>query len=292
MEVNLGDTIILAPKITYNYDALYEWRKNGILLEESGQILTDTATNLGSIEYFFKVTTPYGIDSMYIPVDVIILANFDELAFSVETDTFNVGAFPDNGFTHKGLFFPNTYTNDTIWTGFGLSNIGVKSSDYEDITPHSVYNNQDQSDYFLLVRLPNGLESSPSIISFNDGKDHLLKSVEINNTTLGRYLMKFGTDHYERMGGSGSNLADWCKITITGITTNGQTTSSIEFFLADYRFENNKRDYIVEEWTTIDLSTLGEVNKIQISISSSKTDENGNGITPEMFCIDNLKVFT
>ena len=292
IEVNLGDTIILEPKITYNYESQYEWRKNGILLEESNQTLTDTASSLGSLEYFFKVTTPYGQDSMYISVDVIILADFDDLALSTEADTFKIGSFPDNGFFHKDLFFPNSFTNDTTWEGFGFSNIGLKSSEYEDITQYSVYDTQDQSDYFLLVRHPNGSESEEPTISFTDGKNHTLKSIDINNSTLSRYLMKFGTDQFERMGGSSSDIDDWCKVTITGINVEGQITSSIEFFLADYRFENYKRDYIIEEWTSLDLGDLGEVNKIRFSISSSKTDGDGNMITPEMFCIDNLKILT
>jgi|GEM_PF-633660 len=291
IEVNLGDTISLQPRITYNFDASYEWRKNNIALDHTGQFLLDTANNLGSIEYFFKVTTPYGSDSMVIPVDVIILADFNSLALSTEVDTFWVGSDSKEGFTHKELFFPNQYTNDTIWEGFGYSNMGSKSTVIENIEPFSVYDTQDKKDYFALVRVPNKSEPPAPTVYFNDDRDHQLKSIDVNNTTLGHYMMDFGTDEFERMGGQGSEKPDWFKLIITGINAEGEITSSIDFFLADYRFDNNKRDYIVEEWTTIDLSELGPVNKIQFSVSSSKTNGNGDMITPEMFCIDNLKIY-
>lgn len=290
IEVNLGNTIVLKPQITYNYDAIYEWRKNGQKLDVSGQFLTDTAINLGNIEYFFKVITPYGSDSMTINVDVIILADFNELALSTETDTFHIGPFDNAGFSYKEIFFSNTFINDTTWEGFGISNMGSSSSDLEDISPFSVYASQDQSDYFLLVRHPNGSDSNYPTIQFNEGQDHLLKSIDINNSTVGRYLMKFGSDQFERMGGSGSNNADWCKVTIRGIDAQGEITGSVDFFLADYRFDNNKRDYIIEDWTTVDLSDLNKVNKIEFILSSSKTDDLGNMVTPEIFCIDNLKI--
>jgi hypothetical protein len=290
IEVNLGDTISLQPKITYNFDASYEWRKNNVPLEHTGQFLLDTASTLGSIEYFFKVTTPYGSDSMMIPVDVIILADFNNLALSTQVDTFWIGANNQEGFTHKDLFFPNQYTNDTIWEGFGYSNMGNKSTVIENIEPYSVYAIQDKEDYFTLVRIPNKAELPTPTFHFKDDRNHILKSLEVNNTTRGHYWMDFGTDEFERMGGQGSEKPDWFKLTITGINANGEMTSSIEFFLADYRFDNNKRDYIVSEWTTIELRELGPVNKIQISVSSSKTNINGDMITPEMFCIDNLKI--
>ena len=290
IEVNLGDTISLQPKITYNFDASYEWRKNNVALDHTGQFLLDTANNLGSIEYFFKVTTPYGSDSMVIPVDVIILADFNSLALSTKVDTFWIGSDAKEGFTHKELFFPNQYTNDTIWEGFGYSNMGSKSTVIENIEPFSVYNIQNKEDYFVLVRVPIKTDRPAPTIHFNDDREHNLKSIDVNNTTLGHYLMDFGTDEFERMGGQGSEKPDWCKLTITGINAKGEITSSIDFFLADYRFDNNKRDYIIEEWTTIKLSELGTVNKIQFSLSSSKTNDDGDMITPEMFCIDNLKI--
>jgi len=46
----------------------------------------------------------------------------------------------------------------------------------------------------------------------------------------------------------------------------------------------------VEQWTTVDLSEIGEVNQLQFSLSSNKTNDAGEMITPQVFCIDNLKI--
>jgi hypothetical protein len=291
VEVNVGDTISLEPKITYNINASYQWYKNNELLNNKTQVLEDSAVQLGRIEYRFIVNTPYGADSMDIPVDVIILADFEDLTLDEKKDTFWVGASGTDSFTHKEvLSFENSFQDNTTWKGFGYSNIYSNTQTEDKIPSYAVYGSSSSTyNIFGLVRQPNEEDQYSPSIHFNDGENHKLKSIEINNTTLGYYLLKFGTDNFERMGGSGSSEPDWCKVTITGINTGGEA-SSIDFYLADYRFENNKRDYIITEWTEIDLADLGSVNQIRFTISSSKTDTEGKMITPEEICIDNLKV--
>ncbi|WP_462318251.1 DUF4465 domain-containing protein [Marinilabilia sp.] len=290
IEVSLGDTIKLEPKITYNFDASYEWRKNGELISTNEQFLLDSATQLGSMKYFFSVTTPNGSDSMEISVDVIVLADFEDLQPEEKEDTAWTGTEGIDGFTHHDVFFPNHYQSNTFWQGFGYSNIQSNSTNIESIPSNSVYSGTNSDNTFGLVkRLDNADDFIPTI-QFTDGKDHQLKSLEINNTNYGHYLLRFGTESFVRMGGNTSSDPDWCKVTITGINANDAVTGEIVFFLADYRFENNKRDYIISEWTEIDLSELNAVNKIQLFISSSRTNQEGEMITPEMFCIDNLKI--
>ena len=60
-----------------------------------------------------------------------------------------------------------------------------------------------------------------------------------------------------------------------------------EFYLADYRFSNNEEDYILNTWEWFDLSTLGAVNTISFSLSSSKNNNVGM-VTPAYFCIENF----
>ncbi|PWE00729.1 DUF4465 domain-containing protein [Marinilabilia rubra] len=290
IEVSLGDTIKLEPRITYNFDASYQWEKNGEILNTNEQFLLDSATQLGSIEYLFRVTTPNGADSMTIPVDVIVLADFENLQLTEKTDTFWIGETAIDGFTHREVFFPNNYQNNETWQGFGYSNIQSNSSEPESIQVFSTYNGVNSDNIFGLISQPNDAAEFIPTMQFSDDDDHELKSLEINNTNLAYYMLRFGTDDFERMGGSTSSDPDWCKVTLTGINSVGNITGKIQFYLADYRFENNKRDYIVKEWTEIDLSELNAVNKVQFSISSSRNNQDGEMITPEMFCIDNIKI--
>ncbi|MFW5753458.1 MAG: DUF4465 domain-containing protein [Marinilabiliaceae bacterium] len=291
IEVNQGDTIQLEPKITYNYNPTYEWRKNGEMLDHQSQFLTDTASQLGRIEYFFGVTTPHGSDSMIIPVDVIILADFQNMDIPEETDTAWIGSEETEGFEHKILFFPNHFQeNDSSWQGFGYSN-SQSTTTSTPVPPHSVYHTSagESDNIFGLVRQIENNDEVPAI-SFTDGKEHRLKSIDMANTTLGHYRMKFGDDHFERLGGPTSDDPDWVRVTIKGIDKDGGNTGEIKFYLGDYRFDNNKRDYIVNKWTEVPLNELGLVHKIEFHLTSNKTNDEGEMVTPRMFCIDNLKI--
>ncbi len=288
IEASIGDTIILEPQITYNIKASYEWRKGAVRLDHSEQVLEDTATSLGRMEYFFGVTTPYGSDSITIPVDVIILSDFQNLQLEEKKDTFWIGANTTDGFMHKEMFFPNHYTNDNVWYGFGYSNIH-KASTSLPAPPYSAYDKGGNQNIFGLFHQPYQTENQ-SFIQFRNEQSHQLKSIEITNSTLGYYLLKIGNDNFERMGGSSSSDPDWYKVTITGLNATGGVTGELEFFLADFRFDNNKKDYIIKQWTEVDLSELGAVNKVQFKLSSSRKDNEGNMVTPGYFCIDNLKI--
>ena len=43
----------------------------------------------------------------------------------------------------------------------------------------------------------------------------------------------------------------------------------MEFYLADYRFANNASDYIVRDWTFVNLASLGAVSKLTFGLTSS-----------------------
>jgi hypothetical protein len=53
-------------------------------------------------------------------------------------------------------------------------------------------------------------------------------------------------------------------------------TGKVDFFLADYRFEKNGEVILIKNFTTVDLSPLGFVNKIVIEMFSSLNDYEGN----------------
>ncbi len=116
-------------------------------------------------------------------------------------------------------------------------------------------------------------------ISFKDGKAYKAKECYVTNSTYAYLAIK------DQNVGWGS-VKEWTAedvftLTITGY--NGDTkTESIDFLLADGLD-------IVDTWQKVDLSALGEVTKIQFSLSS--TDNNASGmLTPAYFCLDQLTV--
>ena len=88
-------------------------------------------------------------------------------------------------------------------------------------------------------------------------------------------------------GGTTGNDPDWFKLTATGKNANGQTTGSLDFYLADYRFQDNAEDYVLSTWEWFDLSPLGPVASISFSLSSTKSNSYGM-LTPAYFCMDDF----
>ena len=59
------------------------------------------------------------------------------------------------------------------------------------------------------------------------------------------------------------------------------------FYLADYRSTDSAHDYIVDDWTWVDLSGLGTVDRIEFTLSSSDVGSFGMN-TPAYFAMDCL----
>lgn len=81
---------------------------------------------------------------------------------------------------------------------------------------------------------------------------------------------------------------DWFKLTITGYRFDEEMQEvageSVDFYLADFR---DGKSIILTDWVWCDLTSLGEVDAISFSLSS--TDNGTYGMnTPGYFCFDNL----
>jgi hypothetical protein len=112
-------------------------------------------------------------------------------------------------------------------------------------------------------------------------------SISVTNNTYAAYSMLNGDNIAKKFGGTTGDDEDWFLLKIIGYDANGNSVDTIKFYLADYRFSDNAQDYIIKDWTSIDLTSFGEVNKIRFEQSSS---DNGNfGMnTPSYLAIDNI----
>jgi len=111
--------------------------------------------------------------------------------------------------------------------------------------------------------------------------------ISVTNNTYAAFSMLNGDNIAKKFGGATGDDADFFLLHIIGYDANGNSIDTLEHYLADYRFSDNSMDYIQKEWETIDLSSLGEINKIRFELSSS---DNGNfGMnTPSYVVIDNI----
>lgn len=88
----------------------------------------------------------------------------------------------------------------------------------------------------------------------------------ITNTTYAYLSMKNGDNYAKKFGGDDGTDPDWFKLTIYGLDSNYQRMNDnyVEFYLADYRFDDSSQDYFVGEWTWVDLSSLGRCQALNL----------------------------
>jgi hypothetical protein len=123
--------------------------------------------------------------------------------------------------------------------------------------------------------------------------------VYVTNTTYDYYSIRDGDQFAKKFGYSWDSNnqvwvdtkdEDWFRLTITGLDAADVPIPGLQpvnFYLADFTAPDNAADYIVDEWTWVDLSSLveGGARKLQFVLDSS--DSGAYGInTPLFFAID------
>ena len=190
-------------------------------------------------------------------------------------------------FQSNGMTFKNNFNSDYgSWDGFVYSSkADIVTSDYTN--QYSVFDNANGNNEFALYYPPFGGDAFASFVS---DSLYLVKSISVCNSTYTALTLKNG-DPYgfsKKFGGSSGNDKDWFKMTAIGYNAAGDSVKSIDFYLADYRFDDNSKDYIVSKWSTVDLTSLGLINKLTFRLTSSDNGQYGMN-TPAYLCLDNLK---
>ena len=117
-----------------------------------------------------------------------------------------------------------------------------------------------------------------------------LNSIDITNTTYAGISMRDGDSFAKKFGGVSGNDEDFFKLTLTGfedIKLSGGSTGALDIFLADYRFSDNSKDYILDSWSQFDLTDLGSARSIGFSFTTTDNGDFGAN-TPLFVAIDNL----
>lgn len=131
-------------------------------------------------------------------------------------------------------------------------------------------------------------ETLPLPLTFSDNSAHHVKGFYVTNSTYAALSMEQGDDFTKKFGGETGDDPDYLKLSVWGLI-DGVETETIEFYLADYRFDDNTKDYIVKTWQWVELSSLGKIDTLLFNLSS--TDVGDYGInTPTYFNIDNLYI--
>ncbi len=192
----------------------------------------------------------------------------------------------DVGFSNGNAWFPCVYD-----TGFGASFLsrGFVYSNRRDSVSTS-YANQ------FSARPAAGAFGSPQY-AVAYGAENIIRRTTpafwggmwVTNSTLTYYSLKDGDGFAKKFGGVTGRDLDWFKMVIHGYSLGHRSADSVEFFLADYRFGISALNYIVKDWTWVDLRKFHFSDSISISLKSSDNSSFGMN-TPAYFCIDNLSV--
>lgn len=208
------------------------------------------------------------------------VATFDDLTLTKES--FWNGSDQSASFKSGGITFQNSFNKDwNYWSGFAYSNT-------TDIVTQG-YSNQysaiagkgfsGSKNYAICYPSPSAnvkLEKSTKVSGFY-----------VTNSTYAYWSMIKGDMFSKKFGGESGNDPDFFKLKIEALDANGFATDSIDFYLADFRFTDNSKDYILNKWTWVDMSGLKEACQYRFCLSSS---DNSFGYmnTPGYFCMDNF----
>ncbi len=209
-------------------------------------------------------------------------ATFDDL--SLAANSYWNGSDGSGGFTSGGVHFNNNYNAAYgSWDGFAYSNMTDTTTpgygnQYSAITGGGAGGSANYGVSYMGY-------STPPTITFAGITD--ISGMYVTNTTYAYLSMRDSDSFAKKFGGDDGSDPDWFKLSTWGIRADGSLTSPVDFYLADFRFTDNSQDYIVNDWTWVDLSGLGNVVGLQFSLSS--TDNGAYGMnTPAYFALDDL----
>jgi hypothetical protein len=214
-----------------------------------------------------------------------VYSTFDNLDLP-NSDTFNNGADGAGRFTHYGRLFNNSY-DDTwgSWSGWALSNMQDDTTagfgnQYSAITGHGLSHTDN-----YMVSTGDG-----AYIKFDQPTN--IKGAYFTNSTYAALDMKNGSGFSKKFGGESGDDEDYFRVEVKSYLE-GSEVASTKFYLADFRFEDNSKDFILDDWRYIHLTNNIESLDIDSMVFSYESSDEGEfGVnTPKYFCMDDFNSF-
>ncbi len=206
-------------------------------------------------------------------------------------DTFLNGSEYNGGFDMGQSFFMNSYdTAWKSWSGWAISSMTDTvtadfTNQYSSITGNGYRNSQNYIVGFnrATILFPH-VKDKPFWTSLP------IYNVSITNSTYGYKTMRDGNNFAKKFGGTSGNDKDYLVVKAVATDVYGATSDTLEFYLADYRFDDNAKDYIVKDWQKWyldDLLSGTSTVRLDFWVEGSDTGQYGLN-TPAYFCLDDL----
>lgn len=227
---------------------------------------------------------------------IFILSLFSVIAYSqtyssfksfndLPVDTFWNGNDLSGGFVDGELEFPCIY--DTSWGGFWSS--GWAISTMTDDTTVGSKNLYGIRTHARIDDSPFAIGQNHSYFNTKDEEKVLFEGLYVTNTTYAYLSMKNGDSFAKKFGGSTGKDPDFFKLRVYAVFDQTIDSSNfVDFYLADFRSDQDSLDYIVDDWWYMDLSSLGFVDGLNFELTSSDIGQWGMN-TPAFFAVDKIK---
>ncbi len=220
--------------------------------------------------------------------EVSSVATFEETTLDAESNWYGDGE-PEDMYAGKVYdFYSGRYMftgmkhSSGWWNGYALSN--ETSTSYASLSDQfrsAAGGAHSGSNYAVYYYDSWDLESR--ITNIYDEAGAAISGMYVTNAAYALNSILNGDDY----GSTPFAQGDYFKMIIKGYDNEDNATGTVDFYLADYRSENEADHYALNTWKWCDLSSLGEVSSLHITFESSQSNIYGP-LTPLYVCIDDV----
>ena len=268
------------------YSVQWKDNMNVVVKEETLSVEGETSVKAVSeecVDYLLTVTDAEGTMAQkkvrMIVMGEAVTATFENLYLKEES--YWNGKDMSASFVNGSYKFSNSYEPDwNSWGGFSYSNV----------TETEFTGYLDNSGFASAVGCGYDESANYSVVNcFVPAYINVLNKAD-GDSIRGFYITNAACVYKSVNDGDGMSdkftKGDYLMLTISDIVTD----KKIDYYLADYRSENEADHYCLDSWQWVDLRSLGCVKNLKFSISGSQNNDYGL-LTPGYFCMDNFNGF-
>lgn len=185
-------------------------------------------------------------------------------------------------FVSGSFAFDTERHTSTWWGGFALSNqTSTVFKSYADQFKSAVGSGHNSANYAVVYSYT-GANYAANVTNAVDGAD--VSGFYVTNTANNVNAYVNGDGMSTAPGGFAKG--DWFKMTVNVVKAD-DTTASIDYYLADYRADNEADHYYLDTWQWVDLRQFGKIKKVTFGFEGTK--RNAYGLTtPTYACLDDF----
>ena len=185
-------------------------------------------------------------------------------------------------FVSGSFAFDTERHTSTWWGGFALSNqTSTVFESYADQFKSAVGSGHNSANYAVVYSYT-GANYAANVTNAADGAD--VSGFYVTNTANNVNAYVNGDGMSTAPGGFAKG--DWFKMTVNVVKAD-DTTASIDYYLADYRADNEADHYYLDTWQWVDLRQFGKIKKMTFGFEGTK--RNAYGLTtPTYACLDDF----